>query len=90
MAYNRIVHIFVGKTNHDPCDLVDVARWQVDHLGPVGIRAKRDQTNARFLKTGYLRFVFPTRQMRQRFLDRVEEHCHPAVTFRIYRRRRAA
>ena len=87
MPFSRIARVIVGKTNRNPCDLIDVARRQVDHLGPIGIRAKRQQTNARFLRQGYLSFSFPTRAMRQNFVDRVEEHCHPAVSVRLLRKK---
>jgi hypothetical protein len=88
MIYDRIARVTVGKTNRDPCDLVDVARRQVDHLGPAGIAAKRGQTNEVFLRRGHLDFVFATRSMRGRFVERIEEHCHPAVSVSLLRRPR--
>ena len=88
MPIQRIARIYVRKTNHDPCDLIDVARRQVDHLGRIGIQAKRKQTNSRFLKKGYLRFVFPTRAMRRHFTERIDEHCHPAVQVRFFKRQK--
>jgi hypothetical protein len=78
----------VGKTNRDPCDLVDVARRQADHLGRVGIAAKRGQTDEVFIQRGYLAFRFPSVAMRQKFVERVEEHCDPAVSVRLFRVRR--
>ena len=79
MPFYRIAKVSVGKTNRNPCDLVDVARRQVDHLGPIGIKAKKGQTDEVFLKRGYLRFVFPTVALRRKFADRVEEHCDSDV-----------
>ena len=89
MAYDRIARVMVGKTNRNPCDLVDVARRQADHLGPVGIAAKRKQTNDAFLRKGHLSFVFPSVAMRQKFVERVGEHCDPAVKVRLFKRRRS-
>jgi hypothetical protein len=71
--------VYVKKTNRRPTDQLDVARRQADHLGPVGIAAKKGQTNAVFRKKGYLRFVFPTRAMRERYVTRVEENCDSAI-----------
>ena len=87
MRYDRIARISVGKTNHNVCDLLDVARRQADHLGPVGMAAKRGQTNARFLRKGYLAFVFPDIATRSKFVRRVREFCHPAVDIGLYKRR---
>ena len=88
MAYDRIDRVMVGRTNRDPCDLVDVARRQADHLGRVGIAAKRGQTDGVFLKRGYLAFTFPSVAMRQKFVEGVEDHCDPAVSVRLFRCRR--
>lgn len=77
-----VAEISVGKTNHNPCDLIDAARRHADHLGRAGIIAKSGQTNKRFMKKGYLRLPFSSRAMRERFIDRVEEHCDPAVKIR--------
>ena len=88
MTYDRIARVTVGKTNRDPCDLMDVARRQVDHLGPAGIVAKRGQTNEVFLRRGHLDFVFRSRATRSKFVERVEEHCHPAVSVSLRRRPR--
>ncbi len=89
MQYDRIARVSVGKTNRNPCDLIDVARRQVDHLGPSGICAKRGQTNDVFLEQGYLQFVFRTFAERQKFADRVEENCHEAVQIKFLRKRRS-
>jgi len=88
MTYDRIARVMVGKTNRDPCDLLDVARRQADHLGRIGITAKRGQTDKAFLENGHLSFVFPTKAMRDKFVERVAEHCHPAVIVRLFRRPR--
>lgn len=89
MPFNRIARVSIGKTNQSPCDLIDVARRQVDHLGPLGMRAKRGQTDQRFLEEGSLSFVFPDRAMRDLYVARVEAHCHPAVMVELFRSRRA-
>ena len=88
IAFDRIARVSVGRTNRDPCDLVDVARRQTDHLGPVGMVAKLGQTDEVFLERGYLSFVFPDSDVRRRFTARVDEHCHPAVKVKLFRRRR--
>jgi len=88
IKFDRIARVSVGKTNRDRCDLVDVARRQVDHLGPLGMAAKRGQTDAAFLEDGFLSFVFPTKALRDAFVDRIAEHCHPAVTVKFFKRRR--
>ena len=88
MAFDRIVYVTVKKTNCNRCFLIDLARRQTDHLGPLGIKAKRGQTNARFLKRGYIRLRFPTRMLRQRFAERVRELDHPAIVVTFFRRRR--
>jgi hypothetical protein len=88
MAYNRIIRVYVSEADRNPLMTADGVRRQSDYLGPAGIRAKRGQTNVRFQKTGYLRFVFPSRQMRTRFLDRVRKYCGRGVSYTIHRRRR--
>lgn len=89
MQFDRIARVSVGKTNRNPCDLIDVARRQNDHLGPIGIRAKSGQKNELFLEQGHLDFIYPNRAMRDRFVSLVEEHCHPAVTVKLLRKPRA-
>lgn len=88
MRMEHVARVYVRKTNHDPCDLLDVARRQVDQLGPAGMRAKAGQTDVRFLQKGYIRLVFPTRAMRRRFADRLREHCHSAAEVRFFRPKR--
>ncbi|AMY00656.1 hypothetical protein A4R29_14985 [Mesorhizobium ciceri biovar biserrulae] len=60
-------------------DLVDLARRQVDHLGPAGITAKRNQTNERFLKKGFLRLAPLTRTQRRKLMVRISNLGEPAI-----------
>ena len=83
MKYDRIVYLSVGKTNQNPLDLIDAARRQLDHFGRPGICAKRDQTDEKFAKDGFLRFVFPTKARRKAYLSRIEEHCSPAIRVQL-------
>jgi len=87
MGIVRVVRVYVGRSNHAKLDVLDVARRQLDHLGPLGMRAKRGQTNRRYLRKGYLRFEFRTVAMRRRFADRVAEFCDPSVFLEFYKRR---
>lgn len=88
MPFDRIAHASVGKANRDPVGLIDAARRQVDHLGPIGIRAQLGQANVPYHRRGYLRFAFPTRARREKFIDCIEEHCPPAVAVERRGRRR--
>jgi hypothetical protein len=74
--------VYVGETNQNKLDLADVARRQLDHLGPAGMKAKRDETNEVFLERGHYHFVLPTRAMREKFIGRVELYCHESVRAR--------
>ena len=54
MAKRIVARVSVGITNLDPVALMDVARRQLDYLGPPGIRAKRDQTDDLYREQGSL------------------------------------
>ncbi|MBM2716324.1 hypothetical protein JQK88_35375 [Mesorhizobium caraganae] len=73
------VRIRVSRSNRNRLDLVDLARRQVDHLGPAGIRSKRNQTNERFVKKGYLRFAPLTRSQRRKLMVRISNLGEPAI-----------
>jgi hypothetical protein len=66
-----VVRIHVVTAMRRQLDLLDLARRQADHLGPLGFRAKKRQTNIRFRRKGFLRFRFPTRRLAQNYVDRV-------------------
>jgi len=86
MVIERIARVSVGKTNRNPYDVIDGARRQVDHLGSIGIIAKRGQTDDVYREKGHLDFVFPDRETRERYIERVEEHGDPAVIIQRIKR----
>ncbi|MER9190948.1 hypothetical protein [Mesorhizobium australicum] len=75
----RGLRIRIAKTNRNRLDLVDLARRQVDHLGPAGISAKRDQTDERFLKKGFLRLAPLTRAQRRKVMARISNLGEQAI-----------
>ncbi|UCI05674.1 hypothetical protein [Mesorhizobium sp. B1-1-8] len=75
----RGLRLWIGKTNRDHLDLIDLARRQADHLGPAGICAKRNQTNERFLKRGYIRLAPLTRRQRRKLMVRIANLGEPAI-----------
>lgn len=81
----RGLRIRIAKTNRDRLDLVDLARRQVDHLGPAGITAKRNQTNERFLKKGFLRLAPLTRTQRRKLMVRISNLGEPAIKVRTFK-----
>ena len=48
MGIVRVVRVYVGRSNHAKLDVLDVARRQLDHLGPLGMRAKRVEQEGLF------------------------------------------
>lgn len=75
----RGLRIRIAKTNRNRLDLVDLARRQADHLGPAGISAKRNQTNERFLKKGFLRLAPLTCTQRRKVMARISNLGEPAI-----------
>jgi hypothetical protein len=88
MNYDRIAHISVGKTNKDPCALMDLVRRQLDYLGPRGIKMKAGQTDDLFRQNGFLKFTFPDAAMRRKFIDRVEANCASEIQIKLLKKRR--
>jgi hypothetical protein len=86
MTYEFPVHVTVGRANQDRLILLDQARRLLDLLGGPGIRLKRGQKNRRFVRQGYLRFVFKSRALARKYQDLVDEFCASAVTTKRYRR----
>lgn len=82
---SRSVHVWVRNSNQNVLILLDQARRCLDLLGGIGIRIKRGETNVRYLRRGYLRFVFPTRQMALRYQKLVEDYCASSVLTRRYK-----
>ncbi|MGM4904959.1 hypothetical protein AB8B21_12335 [Tardiphaga sp. 866_E4_N2_1] len=78
------VRVFVGPTNSKAEIILDQARRMVDLMGR--FTTKRGQTNSRFARVGYLRFVFPTRRIARKFQSLVSQYCAPSVTTKRYRR----
>jgi hypothetical protein len=79
------IRLWVGRTNRQALMLLDQARRLLDHLGRPGIEMKRHQTNSHYQQRGYLRFVFPNRQMAMRYQHMVDEFCSPSVHTKRYR-----
>lgn len=75
----RGVKIAVGRTNRAVTDVLDLARRQVDHLGPAGICSKRDQTNERYEAKGNLRFAPLSRAQIAKLTARIDELGEPAI-----------
>jgi hypothetical protein len=66
MRHTFAVRVYVGSsTNRNRLHLLDQARRLVDLRGQ--FIKKRDQTNDRFARRGYLRFPFGTRASAKRF-----------------------
>jgi hypothetical protein len=80
-----VVRVSVRPSNRGRFFLLDIARRQVDHLGPYGIKAKRGQTDERFRERGYIRLVFPNHTLAKRYVQRVERLGEPAVRCRLMR-----
>ena len=71
--------------NHQPGQLIGQVRRLADEFGRPGIIGKRGQKNARVLKKGYLRIVWPTRQLAKAFQRLVEEFWGHLVSTRRFR-----
>lgn len=82
-----VVRVQVGRATRSRLDLLDLARRQVDHLGPFGFRAKRRQTNRRYQRVGYLRMTFPTRKLAEAFTGRLAQLGEPSIRWRLMRNR---
>lgn len=60
------------RTNHDPVQLLDIARRQSDYLGRRGIEAKRGQKDRVLIRRGLLRLEYADRETARAYQDRVE------------------
>jgi hypothetical protein len=81
--------ISVGPTNHNPLIVIDWARRQTDHVGgPSGIRAKKGQDKKKFLAQRHLDICYPTRALREKYIELVQENCDPAVIIERRKRRK--
>ncbi|MGD9766242.1 MAG: hypothetical protein AB7U62_01240 [Pseudolabrys sp.] len=73
------IQLSLKLTNRDQLLLIDMARRQFDHLGRDGILAKRRQTNARFLKKGFLRFRLRSISQVKLVERRIKQLDEPAI-----------
>jgi hypothetical protein len=71
--------------NHQPGHLIGQVRRLADEFGRPGIIGKRGQKNARVLKKGYLRIVWPTRKLARAFQRLVGEFWGHLVSTRRFR-----
>jgi hypothetical protein len=76
----------VGRPTTARLDALDRARRQADHLGPYGFRAKRGETNMRYMRRGCLRLKLPSRGLARAFIERVKKLDEPYVRVRLSRR----
>lgn len=60
------------STNHNPVQLLDIARRQSDYLGRRGIEAKRGQKDRVVIRKGLLRLEYEDRETARAYQDRVE------------------
>jgi hypothetical protein len=60
------------RTNHNPVQLLDIARRQSDYLGRRGIEAKRGQKDRVLIRKGLLRLEYGDRETARAYQDRVE------------------
>lgn len=80
-----VVRVEVGAPTRIGLDLLDLARRQADHLGRVGIEAKRRQTNRRYIRKGYLRFRFAKTTQADAFVTRLRRLGEPRIRWRRLR-----
>jgi len=66
------VQVSVRPTNHDPGQLLDISRRQVDYLGPWGFPSRR-QPEGRGREPKWMppAQVFPSRELARAYQDRV-------------------
>jgi hypothetical protein len=76
----------VGRPTRARLDALDRARRQADHLGPYGVRAKRGETNMRYMRRGCLRLKFPSRGLAKAYIERVAQLDDPHVRVRLIRK----
>jgi hypothetical protein len=80
-----VVLIEVGAATRKRLELLDQARRQADLLGPLGIRAKRWQTNRRYRRVGHLRLAFPTQALARAYGERLDRLGEPKLRWRLMR-----
>ena len=73
------IKVTVRGTNRNSVGLLHMARRQLDYLGPRGIVMKRGKTDEACKEAGGLELDFPNERMMQKYIDRVEELCDPAL-----------
>lgn len=82
-----VVRLSVGRPTRARLDALDFARRQADHLGPYGFRAKRGETNLRYIRRGYLRLKFPSRGLAKAYIERVNRLDEPRIRLSLMRNR---
>jgi hypothetical protein len=80
-----VVRLSVGPATPRRLELLDKARRETDLLGPYGMRAKRNQTNRRYRRKGYIRMRFPTRRLARAYVERVERLEDRRIHLRLMR-----
>ena len=80
------VEVSVNRlTNHDPVQLLDLARRQSDYLGRRGIEAKRGQKDRVVARKGLLRLEYGDRETARAYQNRVESLGYSELEIRPLR-----